>query len=135
MTGRKRHILVDTLGLLLLVVVHSARIADCVGAKAVFGRLPMMWRKRLQIIWADQGYEGALWVWLWTVCQTVLILVRRTDHKKGFVMLPKRWIVERSFAWFGRYRRLSKDYEHCVKSSEGMIYLASIHFLLKRATA
>jgi putative transposase len=134
-TGRKRHILVDTLGLLLLVVVHSAKIADCVGAKSVFERLPLMWRKRLQVIWADQGYEGAIWVWLWELCRTVLVLVQRSEPKTGFVVLPKRWIVERTFAWFGRYRRLSKDYEHCVKSSEGMIYLASIHFLLKRATA
>lgn len=134
-TGRKRHILVDTLGLLLLVVVHSARIADCEGAKAVFERLPAMWRRRLKIIWADQGYEGAIWVWLWELCRTVLVLVRRAEHQKGFVVLPKRWIVERTFAWLGRYRRLSKDYEHCVKSSEGMVYIASIHFLLKRATA
>lgn len=135
LTGRKRHILVDTLGLLLLVVVHSARIADCVGAQSVFERLPMMWRKRLQVIWAVQGYEGAIGVWLWELCRTVLVLVRRSDHNTGFVVLPKRWIVERTFAWLGRYRRLSKDYEHCVKSSEGVVYIASIHFLLKRATA
>lgn len=133
-TGRKRHILVDTLGFLLVVVVHSAQIADCEGAKRVFDKLPLMWRKRLQVVWADQGYEGALWVWLWALTRIVLVLVKRPPHEKGFVVLPKRWIVERTFAWFGRYRRLSKDYEHCVKSSEGMIYLASIHLLLKRAT-
>lgn len=134
-TGRKRHILVDTLGLLLVVVVHAAGIADCVGAKLVFARLPPMWQRRLQVVWADGGYEGDVWVWLYNLSKIVLALVKRSDDQTGFVVLPKRWIVERTFAWMGRYRRLSKDYEHCPKSSEGMVYAASIHLMLKRLPA
>jgi transposase len=63
------------------------------------------------------------------------VKMNTSEARNGFVVLPKRWIVELTFAWLGRYRRLSKDYEPCVKSSEGMVYIASIHFLLKRATA
>ncbi len=133
--GRKRHILVDTLGNLLVVVVHTAGVADCVGAKAVFDRLPLMWQRRLQVVWADGAYEGDLWVWVYTLFKIVLAIVKRCDDQTGFVVLPKRWVVERTFAWLGRYRRLSKDYEHCPKSSEGMVFAASIHILLKRLTA
>jgi len=135
LTGRKRHILVDTLGNLLLVVVHAAGIADCVGAKLVFERLPLIWQQRLQVVWADGGYEGELWVWIYTLFHIVLAIVKRSTDASSFVVLPKRWIVERTFAWLGRYRRLSKDYEHCPKSSEGIVYLASIHTMLKRFTA
>lgn len=130
-TGRKRHILVDTLGNLLVVVVHAANTADCVGAKAVFQQLPLMWQRRLRVVWADGAYEGDLWVWLYTFCRIVLSIVRRSDTQTGFVVLPKRWLVERTFAWLGRYRRLSKDYEQCSKSSAGMVYAASIHLMLK----
>jgi putative transposase len=130
--GRKRHILTDSLGNLLLVVVHPAEIADCEGAKRVFQALPLMWQRRLQVVWADGGYEGALWVWVYTLFHIVLAIVKRSADQSGFVVLPKRWVVERTFAWLGRYRRLSRDYEHCPKSSEAMVYLASIHILLKR---
>jgi len=134
-TGRKRHILTDTLGNLLVVVVHSAQIADREGAKQVFTALPPIWQRRLQVVWADSAYEGALWVWLYTLCKITLAIVRRPADQKGFVLLPRRWVVERTFAWFGRYRRLSKDYERCPKSSEGWVYLASIHRLLKHLPA
>jgi putative transposase len=130
-TGRKRHILTDTLGNLLVVVVHPAGIADCEGAKHVFAALPLMWQRRLQVVWADGGYEGALWVWVYTRFKITLAIIRRSADQTGFVVLPKRWVVERTFAWLGRYRRLSKDYERCPKSSEGWVYLASIHRLLK----
>jgi len=130
-TGRKRHTLTDTLGNLLVVVVHPAGVADCAGAKAVFQALPLMWQRRLQVVWADGGYEGALWVWVYSLFRIVLAIVKRSSDQAGFVVLPKRWVVERSFAWLGRYRRLSKDYERCSKSSEGMVYLASIHRLLR----
>lgn len=133
--GRKRHIMTDTLGNLLLVVVHAAGIADCEGAKLVFQSLPPMWRSRLQVVWADGGYEGALWVWVYTLFHIVVAIVKRSADQSGFVVLPKRWLVERTFAWLGRYRRLSKDYEHCPKSSEGIVYLASIHTMLKRLAA
>lgn len=130
--GRKRHILTDSLGNLLLVVVHAAEIADCEGAKRVFQALPLMWQRRLQVVGADGGYEGALWVWVYTLFHSVLAIVKRSADQSGFVVLPKRWVVERTFAGLGRYRRLSMDYEHCPKSSEAMVYLASIHILLKR---
>lgn len=134
-TGRKRHILTDTLGNLLVVVVHPADISDKAGAQQVFTALPPMWQRRLQLVWADGGYEGPLWVWIYTMFRIVLTIVQRPAGQKGFVVLPRRWVVERSFAWFGRYRRLSKDYEQCCKSSEGWIYLASIHRLLKHVAA
>lgn len=134
-TGRKRHILVDSLGHLLVVVVHVAGMADAAGAKLVFDRLPPMWQRRLQVVWADGAYEGPLWVWVYTLFKIVVAIVRRSDDHAGFVVLPKRWIVERTLAWLGRYRRLSKDYEHCPKSSEGMLYAASIHIMLKRLPA
>ena len=134
-TGRKRHILVDTLGNLLVVIVHVAGMADWSGAPLVLAALPLMWQRRLQVVWADGGYEGSLWVDIYALFRIVIAIVRRSPHQTGFVVLPKRWIVERTFAWFGRYRRLSKDYEQCPKSSEGMIYTASIHIMLKRLAA
>jgi len=133
--GRKRHILTDTLGNLLVVVVHPAGTADCEGAKLVFAALPSMWQCRLQVVWADAGYEGPLWVWVYTLFKITIAIIRRSADQSGFVVLPRRWVVERTFAWFGRYRRLSKDYERCPRSSEGWIYLASIHRLLKHVAA
>jgi putative transposase len=130
--GRKRHLLTDTLGNVLVVVVHAANIADSVGAKQVFECLAPVWQRSLQLVWADGSYEGALWTLIYALFQIVIAIVKRTDDQSGFVVLPKRWVVERTFAWLGRYRRLSKDYEQCPKSSAGMIYLASIHIMLKR---
>ena len=91
-----------------------------------------MWQRRLQVVWTDSGYEGALWVRVYTLFHIVVAIVKRSANHSGFVVLPKRWIVERTFAWLGCYRRLSKDYEHCPKSSAAMVYLASIHLMLKR---
>lgn len=131
MNGRKRHILVDTLGLLLTVVVHAANVQDRDGAKLVLekarGKFP-----RLQLIWADGGYAGKLVEWVKETCGWLLEIVRRTDDMQGFVVLPRRWIVERTFGWLGRCRRLSKDYEERTESSEAMIQLAMIHLMLKR---
>ena len=130
--GRKRHILVDTVGHLLKVVVHTADIQDRDGAKLLLLSLPPMLRLRLLKIWADGGYRGALLDWCWQELKTVLEIVSAPPSQKGFAVLPRRWVVERTFAWFGNYRRLSKDYEECLRSSEGMIYLTSVHTLLKR---
>jgi putative transposase len=128
--GRKRHILVDTLGLLLMVIVSSAALADRDGAVEVFnatdGTLP-----RLKRVWADQNYGGELVEWVKQLFSFVLEIVRRPQQQRGFVVLPKRWIVERSFGWFNRYRRLSKDYERRTDSSETMVYLASIRRMLR----
>lgn len=130
-TGRKRHIVVDTLGLLLIVIVHVASIQDPAGAKLVL--TPLIGRfSRLTLIWADGIYQGPLVEWVHTTLRCALDIVRRTAGERGFRILPKRWIVERTFGWFNRYRRLSKDYEADLLMSEGMVYLASIRLMLRR---
>jgi putative transposase len=127
--------LVDTLGLVWGRVVHEADIQDRDGAKLVFFMV-MTVLSSLLIVWADGGYAGKLldWVkkqeWGWR-----LEIVKRTDDMKGFVVLPHRWIVERTFAWFGNYRLLAKEYEYSTKSSEANIDLAMIHIMLRRLAA
>ena len=87
---------------------------------------------RLTLIWADGGYAGKLIAWVKDICGWRLEIVKRSDDVKGFKVVPKRWIVERTFAWLYRYRRLSKDYEYLVSSSENMIYIAMIQLMLRR---
>lgn len=129
--GRKRHIIVDTMGLLLIVLVHAANIQDRDGARQVFekimGKFP-----RLILIWADAGYAGKLVEWVKAVCGWILEIVKRNDDIKGFHVLPHRWVVERTFGWLNRYRRLSKDYEGLTESSGAMIYVAMIHLMVRR---
>ena len=131
MTGRKRHVVVDTLGLLLAVVVHAANVQDRDAAKlvlaALLGRFPRLW-----VIWADGGYGGKLLVWALVVGGWVVEIVKKPEAATGFAVLPKRWIVERTFAWLGRSRRLSKDYEALPATSEAWIRIAMIHLMLKR---
>jgi putative transposase len=129
--GRKRHILVDTLGLLLIVVVHAANIQDRDGAKLVLAKAKGRFA-RLRLIWADGGYAGKLIDWVQSICHRVLEIVKRSDDMKGFQVLPRRWVVERTFGWLGRYRRLSKDYEGLPETSESMIYAAMIHLMARR---
>jgi putative transposase len=133
--GRKRHIVVDSLGNLLDVVVHAASIQDPVGAREVFAKLDHELVCSLKKVWADGIYTGSLIDWVKETLDVILEIVKRNREQAGFVLLPKRWVVERTFAWLGRYRRLSKDYEHCTKSSEAMIYIASINIMLKRQPA
>ena len=131
--GRKRHLIVDTLGLILAVVVHSAGIQDRDGAKLVLakirGRFP-----RLKKILADGIYNGGIAEWAKRFGGWVLAIVPKPERKKGepFKVMKWRWIVERTFAWLGRYRRLSKDYERQPESSEALVYLAMIHLMLRR---
>ena len=131
MTGRKRHILVDTLGLLLVVVVHAANIQESEGAKLVLrkavGRFP-----RLTKVWVDQGYKPHLIEWARAVGGWAVEVVAKPREQKGFAVLPKRWIVERTLACLGRSRRLSKDYEGLPETGEAWIHLAMIHLMLKR---
>jgi putative transposase len=128
--GRKRHLLVDTLGLIWGIVVHAANVQDRDGAKMVLesvaGKLP-----RLERIWADGGYAGQLIEWTKQAYGWVLEIVKRNDDARGFEVLPKRWIVERTFSWFGWYRRLSKDYEELTENSEAMILVCMIHRMLR----
>jgi putative transposase len=130
-TGRKRHVVVDTLGLLLAVAVHAANAQDRDGAKLVLGKLVGRF-PRLWLLWADGGYAGKLLVWALVVGGWVIEIVAKPDGAKGFAVLPKRWIVERTFAWLGRSRRLSKDYEALPETSEAWIHIAMIHLMLKR---
>ncbi len=131
-TGRKRHILVDTVGNLLAVVVHAANLQDRDGAPLVFEKLSRATQESLERIWADGAYSGGPIEWVRTHLDAVLELVKKDPNQKGFKVLPRRWVVERTFAWLGRYRRLSKDYERCTQSSEGVVYIASIQTMLKR---
>ena len=134
-SGRKRHIVVDTIGNLLEVVVHAANIQDYHGAKLVLNKL-METVSSLKLIWADGIYiKAGLVDWVQETFNILLEIVQRDPEQKGFSVLPRRWVVERTFAWLGRYRRLSKDYEHCTKSSEGVIYIASIQTMLRRLAA
>ena len=131
--GRKRHLVVDTLGLLLAVVVHTANLQDRDGARRVLARLGDRF-PRLRVIWADGGYQGPkLGRWLARQAPAwVLDIVPRPTSAPGFQVLPKRWVVERTFAWLGRYRRLSKDYEGLPETSETWIRLAMIDRMLYR---
>ncbi len=131
MSGRKRHLVVDTLGLLLAVVVHAANVQDRDGAKLVLAKARARC-PRLQLLWADGNYAGQLTDWVREKCGWVLEIVKRPAEAKGFQLLPRRWVVERTFAWLGRYRRLSKDYEATTASSEAWITIAMIHLMLRR---
>jgi putative transposase len=134
-SGRKRQIIVDTQGNMLEVVVHAANLSDTAGARLLIEKLPLLIRQTLQRIWVDSGYKESLIEWLADHSQIVLEIVKPPAGQKGFVVQPKRWVVERTLAWLNRYRRLSKDYEYCTKSSEGAVYVASIHTMLKRLAA
>ena len=134
MKGRKRHIFVDTLGLLLGVVVTAASVQDPDGAMPLLEVLRHHF-SRLHLLWADQAYRGDLVAWLWGLRpwrKVRLEIVKRPEGMKGFLLLPKRWIVERTFAWLARYRRLSKDYEYVTQTSEAMIRVAMIHLMIRR---
>lgn len=128
--GRKRHIVVDALGFLLAVVVHSASVQDRDGVKLVLARLEGRF-PRLRLIWADAAYEAAVG-WAREFAGWILELVRKPDDQKGFVVLPRRWVVERTFAWLMNSRRLARDYERLVESSEAMVKVSMIHLMLKR---
>jgi putative transposase len=134
-TGRKRHLVVDTLGLILAVVVHSAGVPDYDGARRVLDRMRGMFA-RLQLIWADSAYgKCGLPEWVKTQFGWILQTILRPVQAVGFVLLPKRWIVERTFGWLGRYRRHSKDYERITVSSETMIHISMIHLMSRRLAA
>jgi putative transposase len=132
--GRKRHILVDTLGLLLVVMVTAASTQDRDGAKLLLKVLSNHWT-RLRLIWADSSYAGELIEWVRHLRErrrVRLEIVRRSDATRGFVVLPKRWIVERTFGWLNRCRRLSKDYEYLTETSEAIIHVAMINLMVRR---
>lgn len=129
--GTKRHVLVDTLGLLLCVVVHAANIQDRDGAKLVLSKARGLF-PTLRRIWADGGYAGKLIAWVLLMCHWVLEIVKRSDTAKGWVLLPRRWVVERTFGWLSQCRALARDYEYHPETSEALIQVAMIHLMLRR---
>ena len=129
--GIKRHLLVDTLGMILAVLVLTADIQDRDGARTLLEKVKGQF-PRLQKIWADGGYAGTLVDWVKTMCGWILEIVKRRDTVKGFEVLPHRWIVERTLGWLNRSRRLSKNFERLSTSSEAMVYLAMLPLMTRR---
>ena len=130
--GRKRHLLVDTMGLVLLALVLPANIQDRDGARQLLARFfGQPARPRVKHIWADGGYAGALLDWARQVWRCTVEIVKRSDWHT-FRVLPRRWVVERTFGWLGRYRRLNRDYERQAQTGEVMVYLAMIRLMLAR---
>jgi putative transposase len=153
LSGRKRHLLVDTMGLLLKVVVHAADLQDREGVKLLLepikGRFP-----RISLVWVDNGYTGTgrTWIkehmgwevvvvshprrprgmWVWPGMEITPEMLAAFERPRGFRHLPRRWVVERTLAWIGRYRRMSKDYEYLTSSSEAMVYLTMLRLMLTR---
>jgi putative transposase len=131
--GRKRHAIVDTMGLLLIVVVTAASVQDRDGAMLALQKLQeKLALPRLELIWADGGYRGKLVDWVKGTFSWVLEIVKRNDDVSGFVVLPRRWVVERTYGWLNNYRRLSKDYEELPETSEAVIYAAMMHIMVRR---
>ena len=132
--GRKRQVLVDTNGLLLRVLVHTADISDTEGGIWMLANYRDAF-PRLHTIRVDQGYKEGLVTEAATYYHLTIAIVTKPADQVGFAVIPKRWVVERTFAWLGRNRRLSKDYESLPECSEAWIYLASLHLMLKRRTS
>jgi putative transposase len=132
-------VVVDTLGLVLIVLVTAASVQDRDGAKLVLQALFDRIKKskfshwcRLKLIWADGGYRGELIGWVKHTLGWTLEIVEKLGGQVGFQVLPKRWIVERTLAWLNRQRRLSKDYERLPETSEAFVYVAMIRLMLRR---
>jgi putative transposase len=133
-TGRKRHVAVDTLGLVLLVVVTAGNVQDRDGAKLLLKALVERLKDwcRLQLFWADGGYRGGLVDWVKMTFGWTLQIVEKLEGQVGFQVLPRRWVVERTFSWLNRQRRLGKDYERLPETSEAFIYVAMIRLMVRR---
>lgn len=132
-SGRKRHILVDSLGMLLAVAVTAAAVDDAEAAKSLLSCVESEAFPRLRTIYADNKYHNyGLYQWVEENADYRLQIVSRPPHQQGFVLLPQRWVVERTFAWLGRSRRLSKDYEKLTTTSAAMIKIAMIHMMVRR---
>jgi transposase len=136
-TGRKRHLIVDTLGLLLVVVVTSASTQDPAGGRQILTQLAAAFAN-IKLVWADGGYANSvnntLLAWAKSQLNLVVQIVKRSDDRKGFKVLPRRWVVERTFAWLVTNRRLARDYERLTATSETMILVAMIRLMTIRLT-
>lgn len=144
MSGRKRHLLVDTTGLMIEVKVHEANVADRDGAKLLLGKIGEE-LPRMRRVWADRGYNGKIGEWMKERLGWALEIVKPPrrwvrvpvgeeppPYPAGFLVLPRRWVVERTFAWICRNRRMSRDYEYLAETTEAFIYVAMIRLMLKR---
>lgn len=133
-SGRKRNLLVDTLGLVVLAKVTAANVQDVHAGKQLFSAVAQKPEllTRLEKIFADGGYRGGLVEWTQQNLHAVVEIVLKLGDQKGFQVLPKRWVIERTFAWISRNRRLARDYERLAQSSEAFIYLAMIRLGLRR---
>lgn len=131
--GRKRHLVVDTLGLVLGVKVTPANVTERTGAQAVLNEV-LIWFSWLRILWVDGGYTGEAFAqWVKSIRPKLEVeVVKRSDDVKGFVVLPRRWVVERTFGWLMRQRRLVRDYETTEASAEAWVYIAMIRIQLRR---
>lgn len=131
--GRKRHLLVDSLGMLLAVVVTSAAVDDACAAQELFAQVDAEAFPRLRTVYADNKYHNYdLYDWMDGNVNYRLHIVRRPEDAVGFVHLPQRWVAERTFAWLGRSRRLSKDYEKLTTTSAAMVKISMIHLMIRR---
>jgi transposase len=143
-SGRKRHLLVDSSGLVSGVVVHEGNIADRDGAKLLLRKaaekLP-----RMEKVWADRGYNGKLGQWMKEQLGWTLEIVKPPrrwvrvplgeeppPYPRGFIVLPRRWVIERTFAWIVRNRRMSRDYEFLAETTEALVYVAMIRLMVRR---
>ncbi|TDD43101.1 hypothetical protein E1286_29490 [Nonomuraea terrae] len=131
--GQERHIAVDTLGLLLCVTVTAASVQDRDGAYPLLARLREKF-STIALVWADGGYAGRLLTWARDVLHLTVTIVKRSDDVRGFVVLPRRWVAERSFAWLTRYRRLVRVYERKPEHHEALIWWATVHQMTRRLT-
>jgi putative transposase len=133
--GRKRFMTVDTMGLVLRVLVTAASVPEREGGKQVLKLVLQMSKgvSRLHTIWADGGFDGnPFLIWVMDVCQWIVQVVLRPEQTKGFVLLKKRWVVERTFGWLMGCRRVVRDYELLPETSETFIYLAMIRIMVRR---
>jgi putative transposase len=144
-SGRKRHLLVDTEGLVLAVTVHEASIADRDGAKLLLEKVGGDRLPRMQKIWADRGYNGQIGEWIKERLGWALEIVKPPrrwvrvpaneeppPYPAGFIVLPRRWVIERTIAWIMRNRRMNRDYEFLAQTTEVLIYVAMIRLMLRR---
>jgi transposase len=133
--GRKRHLTVDTLGLVLRVLVTAASIGEREGGKRVLKKTKRMGKAvwRVHTVWVDGGYEGnPFLIGVMDVCRWIVQVVLRPEQTRGFVLLKKCWVVERTFGWLMGFRRLVRDYERLPQTSETLIYLAMIRLMVRR---
>ncbi len=129
--GRKRHVIVDTNGFVLRVLVHAADISESEGGTWLLNEHRDA-LKSLDILRVDQGYKQMFLDWVSKYMSCTVEVIEKPKDQVGFAVVPKRWVVERTFGWLGRYRQLSKEYDRRPESTEGWVYLASIDILLKR---